>query len=367
MAPLGRVRRHCAPLFGGSGRAAGSGDRARGRSGLRRHARGGGRGGGRVDPGDGGDPARRRRARLPPRRWTAPRDEVAGERLLRLQRRCPGHREGEARRAARPLRRPGRPSRRRSPGAPLRRCGRDDGLLPRVGPLALSRDWFRRRDGGGERNGHLDQRTAGAAHRTGALAGRDSGACSAPGRVVRAGRDRQPARCRRARLGSAGAPFSDDDGDGRGGPTGRSHGTSIRRGAVARDGRRRLCGLPGGAARLGSDMACRGASGGAREAAGGVAGPLGGRCPSLGRRPAARPNSKTGRASRPIDRSARPRPRETVERSSLSEPLGCRLCRALPASGAGGGRTMPCPSVRHAPRRRQKRRRPAGRPRSSRS
>ena len=101
------------------------------RSAVRRDARGGGDGRRRLAPGDGGDPARRRRARLPPGRRAPPRDARPGVRVLHLRRPGPRDRPGATRRPARPVRRPRRPSRRRRPGDPLGRPGRADAVVPR--------------------------------------------------------------------------------------------------------------------------------------------------------------------------------------------------------------------------------------------
>ena len=78
MAARGRLPGCGQALLGRPGQAAGGRHRAGRRSGLRRNARGGGDGRRRLDPGDGGDPARRGRARLPSRRRAAPRHAERG-------------------------------------------------------------------------------------------------------------------------------------------------------------------------------------------------------------------------------------------------------------------------------------------------
>ena len=155
--------------------------------------------------------------------------------------------------------------------------------------------------------------------RTGCLAGGSARRRARAGCGVRAGRDRQPARRRRPRLGSAGAPLPDDDGDGRGGPAGRSAGASIRRRTVARDRRRGICHLPRRAAGVGADVAGGCAPRGA-AAAPAKSGGRGGRAkPRAGATVRCRSASRTSPAFRPNDRSARRRPPLPSGRSGWSE------------------------------------------------
>ena len=100
--PHRALHRDRAALLRGSRGLARGGHRPRRHAGVRGHARGVGGCRRRIAPGDGGHPARRRGARLPPGRRAPPRDGRARLGLLRLRRR--------------------RRSRSRSPGARARGC-----------------------------------------------------------------------------------------------------------------------------------------------------------------------------------------------------------------------------------------------------
>ena len=168
--------------------------------------------------------------------------------------------------------------------------------------------------GEGAAAGTVGQRAARAVHRGDGVAGR--GACPAadPRRGVRAGRGRLAARRRHARLGPARAPAGDDDGDGGGGAAGRSGRAPVGGRPMARDGRRRVRRVPGGAAGVGADVAGRGASRGAGRDADRVAGAVGGR--GGGVRDAGDAVDLRGRAERRAVRSApsrRPRRRQSLE------------------------------------------------------
>ena len=161
-------------------------------------------------------------------------------RLLHLQRPGAGDRACPPGRAARAVRRPGRPPRRRRPGDPLGRPRRADAVLPRDRAVPVPGD---RRSGGagrGSRGRDRGQRADGARDGRGRLAGGGADAAPRAGRRVRAGPDRVAARRRFPRLGSAGAPAGHDDRDGRGGPPRGRDGASSRRWPLAGDRRRRV-------------------------------------------------------------------------------------------------------------------------------
>ena len=242
------------PIAGGrDGRGPG------GQPGLHRYARGVGVRGGWLAGGNGRDPRRPRRACLPPRRRAPSRDGIAGLGVLRLQRRGPGRDSGSGRGAARPLRRSRRAPRRRRAGRVPARPRRPDAVHPRERARPVPRDGLHPRAGGRSRRRDLGQPAAGAVHGGGGLAVRGTGARANARRGLRAGRGREPARCGLARMGPAGAPAGDDDGDGGRGPDRRCRGPPLGRRPVAGDGRRRLRRLPGGAADVGADLAGRGA------------------------------------------------------------------------------------------------------------
>ena len=177
-----------------------------------------------------------------------------------------------------------------------------------------------------------------------------------PRRGVRAGRRRLAARRRHACLGPARAPAGDDDGDGRGGAAGRPGRAPVGGRSMARDGRRRVRRLPGGAAGVGADVAGRRASRGAGRDADRVARPVGGRGGRRSGRRGCRRPSRTRRT--PGVRSApsrRPRRRSRWRSWPASARSCCRGCWSWPRTAAGGppstpkGRLRPAPSV---PRRR---------------
>ena len=141
----------------------------------------------RLAPGDRGDPARRRRARVPPGRRAPPRDARPGVGVLHLRRPGARDRPGAARRAARPVPRLRRPPRRRRPGDPLGRPGRADGLVPRVRALPVPGERLPRRARGGGGGRDRGQRAAGARDRRGGVARRGPAAAS-PSWPPRSGR-----------------------------------------------------------------------------------------------------------------------------------------------------------------------------------
>ncbi|MBA2300177.1 MAG: hypothetical protein H0W22_05315, partial [Chloroflexi bacterium] len=148
--PYPSIHRHGAAVLGGPVRVS----RARHRRGrrlpaVRRHARGVGGRGGRVDPRDGGHPARGRGACAAPGRRAPSRDAGTSVRVLHLRRPGPGDRPGKAGRPARAVHRPRRAPRRRGPGDALGRRARADVLHPRDGSRVVPGDGGCRRGGEG--------------------------------------------------------------------------------------------------------------------------------------------------------------------------------------------------------------------------
>jgi len=260
VAPLDRLRRRGAPSLGRSRRTARFGNRTRDdppspECTRRRHGLRMGRSGYR------GDPARRLRARVPPRRWTAPRDEVAGERFLHLQRRGPGHRPGE-RDGLRVL----------YVDWTFITATASNALLSRSGLMTVSfhesgRSLFPGRVSwpswgrGVRRVRRSTSRWSRFPAR--AMAGGGTSACSAPGCVVRAGISWSASHGADGHVWVASTPFSHDHGDGRGGRLvdRMAHDTPVDGGSPRGGGLRRV---PSRAASLGVDVAGGRASGGAR-------------------------------------------------------------------------------------------------------
>ncbi len=203
-----------------------------------------------------------------------------------------------------------------------------------------------RRAGGGERRRNVRQPAAGAVHRCGRLADGGPGAGADPRCRVRSRRRGEPARGGLARVGSAGAPAGDDDGDGGGGQAGGRGCPSLGRRSVAGDGRRRVRRVPGGAASVGADLAGRGASraGAIRRRSPGASGgsPL---QPRSGRRGCRR---RSWMRPTPACPTARPRRPPTSLHWRHWPACGRWCCRgscARPRTGAGGGRHLSGPDV----------------------
>ena len=273
--PLRGVRERRPRLLLGSLRAASGRDR-RGRrcAPVPGHARGRFDGGRRIAASDGGDPARRRRARLPPGRRSAPCNARPRIRLLHLQRRGAGRGPGPPRRTARPVYRSRRAPRRRRPGAVPGRPGRPDGVLPRDRALPLSGDGLRRRDRGGGCGRDLGQRAARAGDGRGAVARCGPVAGAVAGGSLPAGHRGVAARRRLARVRSAGAPPGHDDRDGSRGTDRRCGRAPLGGWPLAGDGWRRLRRVSGRTpivvARVAGGSAPGGASGDPRRVAGAV-------------------------------------------------------------------------------------------------
>ncbi len=242
-------------------------------------------------------------------------------------------------RPAGPVRRPRCPSWRRRSGDPLRRSRSAHVLDPRERPDAVPGHGLRRGAGRGRRGRDVGQPAARGRDGRGPLAGRRPGARARPRGGLRAGPDRQPARGRQPRLGSARPPPGDDDGDGRGGPARRRGRPSPCRRPLARDRRRRLRRLPGRAPDLGPDLARRRPSRGARGDRSG-AGAIAGRPRPLPIDQDPPPSSVRRRCRTPgcpsLELQGLAETRSLADDRPGPGALSCRGCSSSPRIGAGG-------------------------------
>ena len=338
-------------------RPAGRDRRGRRRPAVRRDARGGGDGRRRLDPGHGGDPARRRRARLPPGRRAPPRDAGRASGFCIYD----------------------------DPALAIARARRDglrvlyvdldvhhgDGVQaihwddPGVLTVSIHESGLYLFPG----SGFVDEVGEGVAAGTAVnvpLGRRDRrrrrgwtrcelllpelAAAFGPGRR------RQPARRRLARLGSARPPAHHDDRDGRGGAARRRDRASVCRRPLARDRRRRLRRLSGRAADVVPRLAGRRASRGPGRDPGRLARALGDEGARYGQAPLPEtfddaPNAgwavdcaqTAAEAPRPRRPARPPRPR------AAAAPRGARPRLVGPAAprprrhraALAGGRTAP--------------------------